>query len=374
MQSLMKTCALSLMFAGLAACGGSGGGGKTPDPAPIPNSSSSSLTVSSSSSSTISSSAPASSSIPSSSSAPASSLAASETSSSLASSSTADSESTLTATSYTGYTLAKIENCGINISAPEKSFAIFADYDGGVQNQSLATLGFYNWNHVGTVNSKPIPNEWDNITLSAANYNIPGNAATNSSCNNVDSVNTILVKKIANWDRQHSNGFGRSFTSFGQKFGNVENLVLDVKVNSAKTKMHTPAELKTVYTSYLSNTSVIDTIEAGKVNLGLTFETSNNLRAAITIEIDQALYADQWVRITIPASSLRYYEDINYVQTTRDASLFSNLVINNLLVVAETRTNAVLRGSISGWNENTPPPERFKEVDISFKKIELQLK
>lgn len=370
MQSLIKTFTFSLMVAGLTACGGSGGGTPAPGASSqsisslAPASTSISSSSISSSSVTVSSSTPASSSIPASS---------SETSSSEASS-LASGESTLTATSYTGYTLAKIENCGMNISAPEKSFAIFADYDGGVQNQNLVALGFYNWNHVGTVNSKPIPNEWDNITLSAASYNIPANAATNNSCNNVDSVNAILVKKIANWDRQHSNGFGRSFTSFGQKFGNVENLVLDLKINSAKTKTHTPAELKTVYNSYLSNTSVIDTIEAGKVNLGLTFETSNNLRAAITIEIDQLLYADQWVRVTIPASSLRYYEEVNYVQTTRDASLFSNLVINNLLIVAETRTNAVLRGSISGWNENAPPPERFKEVDVSFKKIELQLK
>ncbi|PUA30286.1 MAG: hypothetical protein B0W54_07180 [Cellvibrio sp. 79] len=351
----MKTFTLSLIVSCLTACGGGGSGGS--DKSPTTSSASSSVAVSSSS--------------PASSSAPASS---SLSSSSAPSSVAAGSENTLTATSQAGYTLAKIENCGVNISKPEKSFAILANYDGGEQNQNLSALDFYNWNHVGTVNTPPIPNEWDNITLPAASYNIPGNAATNSSCNNVDSLNVILVKKIANWHRQHANGFGRKFTSFGHKFSNVENIVLDLKVNSAKTKTHTPAELKTVYTGYLADTSVIDTIEAGKVNLGLTFETSNNLRAAITIEIDQAIYADQWVRVTIPMSSLRYYEDVNFQPASRDASLFSNLVINNLLVVAETRTNAVLRGSIKDWNETTPPPERFKELDISVKKIELMLK
>lgn len=222
---------------------------------------------------------------------------------------------------------------------------------------------------MGTLNDTPIPNEWDNITLSAAAYNIPDNAAVSSDCNGVDTINAVLVKKIANWHRQHSNGFGRTITAFGQKFGDIKELVVDLRVNSAKTKVHTPEALKSVYSSYLSDTSDIDTHEAGKVNVGFTFETSDNQRATFTIEIDQDVYADKWVRVTIPSSSLNYYQGA----TPKHASLFTNLVINNLLVVAETRTNAVLRGFIEGWSDATPPPERFKELDLSFKKFEIFL-
>lgn len=365
MQSLIKTCALPVVLLSLTACGGGGGGGSKPAPSPVPSSTAASSVAPSS---VAPSSTPASS-LAASSIAPASSA---DASSSAASSAVAGNETTQTATAYTNYSVAAIDNCGVGISAASKTFAVFADYDSGLQNQSLSSLSFYNWNHVGTPNNPAIPNEWDNITHSAATYNIPSAAAANSDCNGVDTVNAVLVKKIANWHRQHSNGFGRTFTAFGQKFGDVKELVIDLRVNSAKTKVHTPEALKSVYSSYLSNTSFIDTNEAGKVNVGFTFETSNNQRATFTIEIDQDVYADKWVRVTIPAGSLKYYQG----DVLKEASTFTNLVINNLLVVAETRTNKVLRGEISGWTDSStnPPPERFKELDLSFKKLEIFLK
>lgn len=355
MQSLIKTCALPLAILGLTACGGGGGGGDKPTPV---------------------SSTPASSVAPSST--PASSVAPSSkpASSAAASSVAAANESTQAAVNYTGYSIAKIDNCGQGITAGADTFSVFSDYEVGIQNLGLEALSFYNWNHTGTTNTPPIPNEWANLAYASSTYKIPNNAAVNSSCSDVDTINTILVKKVANWHRQHSNGFGRTITSFGQNFGKIKELVFDVKVNSAKTKTYTPAELKTLYGSYLSDTSVIDAMDAGKVNIGITLETSNNLRAAIAIEIDQSLYADQWVRVTIPMSSLYYYEEINYQPSTRDAALFGNLVVNNVLIVGETRSKAVLRGNIAGWTDTspTPPPEYFKEMDISFKKIEFNLK
>ena len=350
MQALIKTCALPLVIISLTACGGGGGGDK-------PTPTTSSAAPSSAAASSV---------------APASSSAASS-----ATPGTAN-ESTQTAFNYTSYSVAKIDNCGVGIAAPaaDEAFSVLADYDGGVQNQSLSSLSFYNWNHTGTANTPPIPNEWANLVYAPSTYNFPDNAAVNTSCGGVDTINVVLVKKVANWHRQHSNGFGRKITSFGQKFGTIKELVFDVKVNSDKTKTYTPAELKALYSTYLSDTSVIDTMDAGKVNLGITLETSNNLRAAIAIEIDQSLYADQWVRVTIPLSSLYYYEDINYQPSTRDASLFADLVINDVLIVGETRNKAVLRSNIAGWTDTspTPPPEYFKEMNINFKKIEFQLK
>jgi hypothetical protein len=48
------------------------------------------------------------------------------------------------------------------------------------------------------------------------------------------------------------------------------------------------------------------------------------------------------------------------------------VVIQRGLFVAETNSGAVLRGNINPWN--TSVPETFKEVDLSFKKIEFELK
>lgn len=349
MQSLIKTCALPLVFLSLTACGG-GGGGSKPAPSPVPSSAAASSVTPSST--------------PASSVAPASSA---DASSSAVSSAAAGTESTQTATNYASYSVAAIDNCGVGISAANKTFAIFADYDSGVQNQSLSSLNFSGWNHATNGSTT----EWANLKLADSNYNFSANAKVNSSCNSVDTLDMLLVKKIADWDRQHSNGFERSILAYGYKFGDIENLVFDVKINSTKTSIPSVASIKTTYASYV-NATTVDALDDGKVNIGITLGDSTNLNGAIIVQLDQTALSDQWVRVTIPMDKLSFYQEINYNRTPKTLADLSNVVIKRLLVVGETKSGAVLRGNINPWS--TSIPETFKEMDLSFKKIELQLK
>lgn len=364
MQSLFKTCTLSLIIAGLTACGGGGGGSKPTPTTPSSTPASSAAAVSSAPvSSTPASSMPASST-------PASSAPASSSPASSSASSAAEgSEATQAATTVNGYTIAKIDNCGVNISAAAKTFAIFADYDGGVQNQSLTSLGFSGWNH--STNENAGRAEWSFLSQAGATYNFNTSAKVNDSCSSVDTLNMVLVKKIADWDMQHMNGFERNILSYGYKFGDIENLVFDVKVNTAKTTVPSVDSLKTTYASYV-NAATVDALDDGKVNLGITLHDGNNLNAAIIFQLDQASLGDQWVRVTIPMSKLSFYQEINYQRTAKTQADLSNVVIKRILVVGETKSGGVLRGNINPWS--TSVPEKFKELDISFKKIELQLK
>ncbi|HSC68133.1 MAG TPA: hypothetical protein VLC79_10605 [Cellvibrio sp.] len=357
MQSLIKTCALPLAILGLTACGGGGGGGDKPTPA-----------SSTPASSVAASSTPATSVAPSSQ--PASSAAASSVA--------AGNESTQAAVNYTsykgvnnatfpGYSIAKIDNCGKGISAPTKTFQVFADYDGGVQNQSLGSLEISGWNHATNGSAT----EWKNLKLAGSNYNFSTSAKMNSSCNDVDTIDMILVKKINDWDHQHSNGFERKIVSLGYKFGDIENIVLDLKVNSASTSIPSIETLKTTYSSYTS-ASNIEALDEGKVNVDITLHDGKNLNGKIIVQLDQTTLADQWVRVTVPMSEVYFYEEINYVRTPKPLADLSNVVIDRLLVVGETRKGAVLRGDITSWS--TSIPETFKEANLSFKKIEFQLK
>jgi hypothetical protein len=332
MQSLIKTCALPLMVLGLTACGG-GGGSSTPAAS-------------------------------SASSAPASSVAPSSVA---ASSVAGDVESTQTPMNYTSYTVATLDKCGQGIAAGNKTFAIFADYDGGVQNQSLSSLSISGWNHATNGSTT----EWKNLKLAGSTYNFSNSAKVNSSCNGVDTIDMVLVKKIADWDHQHSNGFERNILAHGYKFGDIENLVFDVKINSAKTSIPSVDSIKTTYASYV-NAATVDALEDGKVNIGITLGDSTDLAGAIIFQLDQATLSDQWVRVTIPMSKLSFYQEVNYVRTAKSQADLSNVVIKRMLVVGETKSGAVLRGNINPWSSSVP--ETFKEMDLSFKKIEFQLK
>lgn len=339
MQSLIKTCALPIVLLSLTACGGGGGGSK-----PVTSSAASSAPIASSV-------AP--------SSIPASSAAAS--------SAATAAESTQTPVDYTSYSVAVIDNCGQGITAGDKTFSLFADYDGGIQNQSLSSLKITGWNH--TTNG--VTAEWTNLKLAGSNYNFNANAKVNSSCNDVDTLDMVLVKKIADWDHQHANGFERSVIDYGHEFGDIESLVFDVKINSAKTSIPSVESVKTTYASYVT-AATVDTLEDGKVNIGITLGDNTNLNGAIIFQLDQAALSDKWVRVTIPMSKLSFYQEINYNRTAKTLADFSNVVIKRMLVVAETKSGAVLRGNINPWT--TSVPETFKEADLSFKKIEFKLK
>jgi len=353
MRKILSVTSLSFIIASLAACGG-GGGYSTPK----------------ASSTAALSSTPVPSSVAASS-MPASSIAASvapESSAAISSLANASDETTSNAqTLASGVTLAEIQNCGVNISAAAKTYALFADYDGGVQNQSLSSLNFSGWNHA----TNGVTAEWTNLAKTGTTYNFSTSAKVNDSCNGADTINMVLVKKVADWDHQHANGFEKNILAMGYKFGDINNLVLDVKINSANTKVPTVASLKTTYASYVTGATV-DAMDAGKVNIGITLHDGGNLNAAIIIEVDQATMLDKWVRVTIPMNKLTFYSEVNYVRTNKSLADLSNVVIQRGLFVGETKSGNVLRGNINPWS--TSVPETFKEMDISFKKIEFQLK
>jgi hypothetical protein len=350
MRKILKISSISLIIAGLTACGGSGGGSSTPK----------------------ASSAMAASSIAALSSVAASSIAPSSTpaSSMAASSMPAEGDEKITnaQTNANGVTVAEIQNCGVNISAAAKTFAFFADYDGGIQNQSLSSLNFSGWNHA----TNGMTAEWTNLSKAGTTYNFSTSAKVNDSCNGVDTINMVLVKKVADWDHQHANGFEKNILAMGYKFGDIENLVFDLKINSANTLVPSVASLKTTYASYVT-AATIDAMDAGKVNLGITLHDGGNLNGAIIIELDQAALLDKWVRVTIPMNKMTFYSEVNYVRTNKTLADLSNTVIQRGLFVAETKSGNVLRGNISNW-DTVSVPETFKEVDFSFKKIEFQLK
>lgn len=354
MQSLIKTCALPIMILSLTACGGGGGGGGSPTPS---SAAASSLAPSSTAASSEAPSSTAASSV-----APISSSASSVT---------AGNESTQSAVNYTGYSVAKIDNCGSGVLPPENTYKIFSDYDAGIQNQTL--LNFSGWNHSNNENKNRA--EWAKLNISNhATYDFATSAKVDSSCNGSDAINMVLLKKIADWDFQHSNGFEKTITADGIEFGDIENLVVDLKINSARTSLPSVETLKTTYASYVSG-DVIDTLESGKVNIGIVIydgKASTVLSASRIIELDQATFADQWIRVTVPMKDLKLCSTTNYSCTNKTLADLNNKIVAGIQFVGETKTGEVLRNKITSWNTSTP--ETFKEMDISIKKIEFQLK
>lgn len=276
-------------------------------------------------------------------------------------------EHTQNLTDYKDYSVANIVDCGQNIVPDSKTFSLFSDYDGRLQDKNLSDLNFSGWNHTTNGNAT----EWTNLKLAGSNYNFNNSAKANCSCNDVNTLDIVLLKKIADWNRQHSNGFECNIFAQGYKFGDIKSLVFDLKINNAKTHIETVENIKKTYANYV-NDAIIDAMDDSKVNIGITLGDSTNFYGSIVIQLDQMTQGGKWLRVIVPMDKLAYYKEVNYKKTTKTQADLSNVVINRMLIVGETKSSNVLRSSISSWDSNIP--ETFKEMDISFKKIELQLK
>lgn len=280
--------------------------------------------------------------------------------------SVADNESVQKNTDSKGY-LVDIVNCDLVVASDVKTFTLFPNSDDGIYNDSLSNLNFSGWNH--TTNNSVT--EWTNLKLAGSNYNFDNHSKIDSSSNGFNTLKIVLLKKIADWNHQHANGFECNILASGYKFGDIEKLVFELKINSDKTNIPTVESLKNRYAGYV-NESTVDSMEDGKVNIGITLSDSTNLNGTFIFQLDQTILSDKWVRVTIPINKLLFYQEINYNHTAKKLTDLSNVVIKRMLIVGETRNGAVLRSNINSWNDTIP--ETFKEIDITFKKIELQLK
>ncbi len=364
-KNLINLSALTLIIAGLTACGGGSSSGSKKSSTPANSS------VAMISSVAASSVAPASSVTPASSSA-ASSIDPSAEKTTLLGTVSNTIPTNGVSTGTNNIEIAEIGNCGVGISQPTKSFSIFADYVVDTQNQTPGNLT--GWNHVTSTAT------WANVSKVPSAYNLPSTTVADVDCNNVDTFSMILIKKIANWDQQHGNGFERSNMNMLPEsitFGKVKSITVDLKINGVNTIIPTVDSLIDTYVPNYVTAGTINALEDGKVNLDITFYEKNvtnsaDSRAKVIFEIDQNTMSDKWLRVTIPASALYYYSENNYSRTDSTVGALASVVIKGAMVVAETKRGNTLRNDIQGaWVDTTP--ETFKEVDVSFKKIELNL-
>ncbi|WP_428240106.1 hypothetical protein [Gynuella sp.] len=203
-----------------------------------------------------------------------------------------------------------------------------------------------------------------------------------SSCEDEFVYKTILVKKYADWDSQHANGLGYDFDQ-EVTFGQLQDIVLDLKLNSAETHID-HEEFLNSYSGIVSQ-DVLEQIDQGKFNLGISLtgqllplpgNTEVNFNGSIIIELDQSELSDQWLRLVIPADAFTYYTQKGYDKVTDNLSLddFQTLLLKGIRINPETTSGLVLRNKISSEFENLDITEHFKEEGISIHNLSLRLK
>jgi len=241
-----------------------------------------------------------------------------------------------------------------------------------VLNDSRNTLD--GWSHV----EKDKPNgEYRSLKLSDDAYKISKDKfKPEDSCSDRHVQHSILVVKLSDWTRQHSNGIETILDSNSVRFGDVTHVMMDVRVNAKGTHILSSEDLFQRYKDYLPQEK-FEEFDKGKVNLGITLfedgaldQSSESFNLEYFLEIDQALYADQWVRVLIPLTDFTAYTEKNYKASSKALGTYTNVPIKGFRINPENSHGKQLRNLI-GDNWHKDIPETFKEASISLRRIEF---
>ncbi|WP_341676604.1 hypothetical protein [Niveibacterium sp. SC-1] len=229
------------------------------------------------------------------------------------------------------------------------------------------------WSHAGR---SP---ELAEMRLPLARYAVaPESRHPEPDCDGATVFETVLVKKYADWDRQHVNGLEPKFAGQGLRFGQVAALVLELRLRRADSAIPDTQTLAADYGAWL-DAAQREAWDGGRANLGLTLfeagyeeQDSPSFTAARIVEIDPATQADRWLRITVPIAALSTYTEQHWMPTPRALADFAEHEVLGLRINPETRSGQVLRNFRNPLPAEAP--EHFKEMAIELRRVEIRLR
>jgi hypothetical protein len=230
------------------------------------------------------------------------------------------------------------------------------------------------WSHI-----VEYPDDFPGLTFDSDAYRIDSsNVITDNICQSLSVYDAILVKKYADWDKQHTNGLLSTFDNEDLTFGDIKDIVIELKINSEKTNIPDKQSYLSTYSPYTDTSNLLE-MDQGMVNLGITLYGENDadqsietFNGMINLELNQYESADRWLRIVIPAESLNYFLQKDYTNTETDPTVHLADKLVGIRINPETRNTKVLRNYIQD-DFTDSIPESYKEIGISIRQMSVRL-
>lgn len=220
------------------------------------------------------------------------------------------------------------------------------------------------WSHINDPNKA---SDFNGLKQPLSAYAVRrDNLRTDASCNGEKTYNAILVKKLHTWNNTHANGLETGVD--GVPVSEIESLVVELKLNSARSVIPSPKHIRSVYPRLTQRQ--LRNLDRGLANIDLVF-SAGELRSNKVVTIDPAKYADQWVRITIPIEKMNYYREVDYKRTYTTFQTAKNHRYTGLIINAESQSRKTVQHLMDGKAGAAP---LFKELDISIRRIGYVLK
>jgi len=228
------------------------------------------------------------------------------------------------------------------------------------------------WNHVNGVGS------FENVALESREYAISAkNYLEDPSCDGAKTLQVVLAKKTYDWDKQHANGLESQFPGEELTFGQVESIVLELRIDMSRSVLPQAADYEERYGDLLTPEQLAE-LDGGKVNLELTLFGSGAtadqpfMNAGTIIEVDPGQFGDGWIRVKVPREELTFYTEKNYERTPVGEDEHQDLLVKGLRINPETSSGNEVRVYVGDAFDPQGKPELFKEMALSFYVIEVE--
>jgi len=227
------------------------------------------------------------------------------------------------------------------------------------------------WNHVNGVGS------FATVALEPSEYAVSGNQyLPDATCGGANTLGLVLAKKTYDWDRQHANGMESQFSGEEMRFGDVESIVLEIRLDPTRSVLPQPADYEERYGDLLTAEQLAE-LDGGNVNLELTLFGNGSggdpqMNAGTIIEVDPEQVGDGWLRVKVPRDELTFYTERNYERTEVGPEANQDLVVAGLRINPETASGNEVRVYVGDDFDIKAKPELFKEMAIAFSVIEIE--
>lgn len=212
-----------------------------------------------------------------------------------------------------------------------------------------------------------------------------GNWQSSQECGAEKVFSAILVKKLGNWDGSHANGIEPLFERAPIALGDIEAVILELKLDSEKTTLPDRAALHQHF-AFAATPEQLNALDQQQYNLGITLfekgfrdQNSATLNAQTRVAFNPDTQSDQWLRVTIPIAKMHTYLEQHYAPRDIVLGDYVSTPIIGLRINPETHSGKVVR-NINGlpWQggdaQAVAKNELFKEMAIKLRKVALRIK
>ncbi|MCJ8313203.1 MAG: PKD domain-containing protein [Pseudomonadales bacterium] len=279
------------------------------------------------------------------------------------------------------YSVSTIQGCGVNTAVINDEFVVIGD---------IVLDGADGWSHINSTTGV-----WAGLTKQVADYSIgqTGYNASDSTCNNKDTYNAVLVKKLHDWDQTHANGFKYAIDASNPSFAEMDTITLDLYYDASDSSIPTKAQITSAYSSHITTAEITALDGNGDFQLYIQldvdlpnpnssptvdYDTEGDVHATINLNL-QAGHANRWLRLEIPVETLIYRKEIaNHGFETLAYESVKDLQPAVVSFVAESISRATVRHLLADEIkydqtefDNLNLTKLFKEQSFRIKQLSI---